>query len=1166
MKISPVFLIISHLAVIICNFNEDFKHIELTASAIAEVCEKFLINQSIEFDIIIYGRRSSQINGIVDGLLSRIGSKTAINLKYIENRDSWHHEMRKSAILFFSDELDVWKFTKLSKLSNIFPTQFKFFIYSKNFLSSYSVLRKYNKDITTVQSHQYFLMDIPEYLMLLTIEHFNDGICNEPVMTTINSFNIATESWNKNLENYEKFKNFYGCQFEVFDVFGQFLYRKEKISETSDCVKSGFSNCSSLILKESGDPNLQGIAVDLFKMMSKIGNFTLNFQFLTGDFDSFGSDVNPALRIHFGPLSLASNSEVFPTSLIDNGYFLLASTPSEFYTNYEKMWLPFDDVTWILLLFTFVAAFTVIFIVKLMDIDVRNAVLGREITTPSWNIIHIFFGISHLKLPMASIPRFILMLLILFCLIFRTCYQSKFFEFMTSDMRKPPPKTIDDLIFRNYTFVTCSEGHKVALEDIVKDQRITTKDEPNCVHLYCDNFNKVSMKLAFFIEGIQFTTFNSFCQRSAHKLDNFHKSLDILALFTHRNSFIYELLNEVLDKTISTGIPQYIMKFHDSAIYKKYEPIVDNRPKVLTLDDLSFGFILWLEFDVILYGDETDNLRDIIGLFLSYVSNKGLTNVQHVKDTDQWHHKLIKSAILFFKNEHFVLKFNTYAQLDNEFYITLKFLIFSEEVLQNEPAQRTYFDDSALIASHAFIFANLKYAIELFMYENFEEGNCNIAKRVHLNTYFKYPGRWERKLNNYAKFRNFNKCTIRITEPFGIFLYLKDKNVEVLKCFATTAENCSFYMTYYGTKYGLQGFIIDLFDIVSKYANFTPFYQLYVYNITGPDYNRVYPRIMMNLNTFGNATNPRLFDTPLLLSGEYMFAVSPSDFYTNFEKLWLPFDDITWTLLLLTFVVAFTIIAVVKCTPKFFRNAVFGHEIQTPALNVFHIFFGISQMKLPVGSNPRFILILFIAFCLIFRTCYQSKSFEFLTTDMRKPPPNTVEDLIVDDYTVYVCDSGHDVKYCESLGNSKDKAAFFIEDIQYSVFNYICGGAAIRMRDFRLEIPMTAMFIMYNSFLYEFINDILWKLIPAGIPQHLIDYHALNLHKKYEPFSDLSPKVLKLADLSFGFVLWAVACGFSVVGFIFEYFQIQFQKYSTNLIGLWIFIRVLLLRLRVVVM
>ena len=77
-------------------------------------------------------------------------------------------------------------------------------------------------------------------------------------------------------------------------------------------------------------------------------------------------------------------------------------------------------------------------------------------------------------------------------------------------------------------------------------------------------------------------------------MESFHKSLDISVLFTLRNSFIYEILYEVLEKTFPFGIPQNLIKFHNSVIFQKYEPIDDNSPKVLTLNDLGFGFVLWL--------------------------------------------------------------------------------------------------------------------------------------------------------------------------------------------------------------------------------------------------------------------------------------------------------------------------------------------------------------------------------------------------------------------------------------------------------------------------------------------------------------------------------------------------------------------------------------------
>jgi hypothetical protein len=76
------------------------------------------------------------------------------------------------------------------------------------------------------------------------------------------------------------------------------------------------------------------------------------------------------------------------------------------------------------------------------------------IANPAYNALGILFGISQLRLPRESFSRFILLLFIWFCLIFRTCYQSMMFEFMTSDMQKPLPASLDDLIKMNYTIVT----------------------------------------------------------------------------------------------------------------------------------------------------------------------------------------------------------------------------------------------------------------------------------------------------------------------------------------------------------------------------------------------------------------------------------------------------------------------------------------------------------------------------------------------------------------------------------------------------------------------------------------------------------------------------------------------------------------------------------------
>ena len=132
-------------------------------------------------------------------------------------------------------------------------------------------------------------------------------------------------------------------------------------------------------------------------------------------------------------------------------------TPADAYTPYEKLLLPFDTETWILLLVTFAMTILIILIINRLSKRMQDVVYGRQIETPIWNVTSIFFGVSQTKLPTENFSRFILTLFIVFCLIFRTCFQSKSFEFMTSEPRRAPPKTQKDLIDRNYTMMVLNE-------------------------------------------------------------------------------------------------------------------------------------------------------------------------------------------------------------------------------------------------------------------------------------------------------------------------------------------------------------------------------------------------------------------------------------------------------------------------------------------------------------------------------------------------------------------------------------------------------------------------------------------------------------------------------------------------------------------------------------
>jgi hypothetical protein len=61
-----------------------------------------------------------------------------------------------------------------------------------------------------------------------------------------------------------------------------------------------------------------------------------------------------------------------------------------------------------------------------------------------------------------------------------------------------------------------------------------------------------------------------------------------------RNHFLFAATEEVMQKFIPMGIIQHSYELHNWICLR---PIIEpevNDPKVLTLDDLEFGFILWL--------------------------------------------------------------------------------------------------------------------------------------------------------------------------------------------------------------------------------------------------------------------------------------------------------------------------------------------------------------------------------------------------------------------------------------------------------------------------------------------------------------------------------------------------------------------------------------------
>src|SRR5690349_9717611 len=114
--------------------------------------------------------------------------------------------------------------------------------------------------------------------------------------------------------------------------------------------------------------------------------------------------------------------------------------------------MPFDFFTWALIASTFVASFSTILILYFVKRSIRDFIIGSNVMAPSLNVVQIFFGISQAVLPRRNFARYLTMLFILFCLIIRTAWQGKMYEFMQKDIRKPEIQTINEILGQNFTF------------------------------------------------------------------------------------------------------------------------------------------------------------------------------------------------------------------------------------------------------------------------------------------------------------------------------------------------------------------------------------------------------------------------------------------------------------------------------------------------------------------------------------------------------------------------------------------------------------------------------------------------------------------------------------------------------------------------------------------
>lgn len=379
-----------------------------------------------------------------------------------------------------------------------------------------------------------------------------------------------------------------------------------------------------------------------------------------------------------------------------------------------------------------------------------------------------------------------------------------------------------------------------------------------------------------------------------------------------------------------------------------------------------------IRFDLIIYGQQTTKLTKLADEILRNSRELFAGRILVYDGSPTWDHKVSRSAILLFDSNLLLYQFNSKVILTNDYPTKMNFYAFCLENLRGAS-----YESSIITHLLNFIIRRVDGSIKLFAATHFSKGKCHRIDYVAINEFSLKALRWRKKKFEY-KVRDFFGCEVTL----------------IVKNWPKNITN--------STDNAERDFLSNVVKNLARSLNFR--FSLNTYKreteFHNSEYLKLTFRAMNNMDKDGGFIS-------FTHTAQFNFLIPFTELYSPLEKLLLPFDDQVWYWFLSFMAVGLVVIFVVNRLSMKVQAFVFGDGVTTPTLNVFRAFFGVGQMILPRLNFARYILMMFIMYCLVIRTAYQGMMFEFLQKEMRKPEHPTVENLIEKNFTFNIDERVH---------------------------------------------------------------------------------------------------------------------------------------------------------------
>jgi len=408
------------------------------------------------------------------------------------------------------------------------------------------------------------------YIDLWSIIHFtaDQSKCRRPQLVRTNRFLINEKRWQSNEFLTEPQRNFHGCVLKVTITYRPpFHYFYEN---------------------ENGLLVAGGINIFIVELAAQVLNFSI-------DYNAVGSRFNHKYNERVPLTDDLSFYEHFVDTKRSSDYIfynnhIFVIPPGELYWDADKLLMPLELEVWVASIVTIVIALFVIQIINRLSKKVQNFVYGRNITTPSLNIMIAFVGGAQSPLPRRNFARFLLMLFIFFSLIIRTCYQSKLFTYLQADIVKHKIESIDELIDENGVifvpndfrpFATYQRFEKVVIYNAQEYQKFIEKTLDNgFVGAVLTNDLILNQIKSRFITGE--TSLKILKQPESGEFIQFPTKKKI-------EDFYSEQINEIIGRLHNAGLIDYWRKRWFDI---KNQPEEESKPIPLTMNHLKAGFVV----------------------------------------------------------------------------------------------------------------------------------------------------------------------------------------------------------------------------------------------------------------------------------------------------------------------------------------------------------------------------------------------------------------------------------------------------------------------------------------------------------------------------------------------------------------------------------------------